>query len=94
MPARGERTEPTYVWHQLEFQVRSDGQRTYELIRPVVLFGHSPAGRAAKTGTAERTLYRQVARFERLGIASFVPPPKAEKHCALPAHVRQAIIDI
>ncbi len=47
MPARGERIEPTHEWHQLEFRIRADGQRTYELIRPVVLFGHSPAERAA-----------------------------------------------
>ncbi len=94
MPARGERIEPTHEWRQLAFRVRADGQRTYELIRPVVLFGHSPAERAAETGAAERTLYRQVARFEQLGMASFVAPPKLEKHRALPAHIRQAIIDV
>ena len=94
MPARGERIEPTHEWRQLEFRVHADGQRTYELIRPVVLFGHSPAERAAETGAAERTLYRQVARFAQLGMASFVPPPKVEKHRTLSAHVRQAIIDV
>lgn len=93
MPVRGERIEPTHEWHQLEFRVQSAGQRTYELIRPVVLFGHSPAERAAETGAAARTLYRQVARFEQLGMASFVPPPKVEKHRTLPAHIRQAILD-
>ncbi len=93
MPARGERIEPTHEWRQLAFRVQSDGQRTYELIRPVVLFGRSPAGRAAETGAAERTLYRQVARFEQLGMARFAPPPKVEKHRTLPAHVRQAILD-
>lgn len=94
MPARGERIEPTHEWRQLEFRVQSAGQRTYELIRPVVLFGHSPAERAAKTGAATRTLYRQVARFEQLGMASFVPPPRVEKHRTLPAHIRQAILDV
>lgn len=54
MPARGERIEPTHEWHQLEFRVQSAGQRTYELIRPVVLFGHSPAERAAETGATAR----------------------------------------
>ncbi len=93
MPARSERIEPTHEWRQLAFRVRADGQRTYELIRPVVLFGHSPAERAAETGAAERTLYRQVARFAQLGMASFVPPPKVEKHRTLPAPVRQAILD-
>lgn len=94
MSTRGERIEPTHEWHQLEFRTRADGQRTYELIRPVVLFGHSPAERAVETGTAERTLYRQVARFAQLGLASCVPPPKVEKHRTLPAHVRQAILDL
>ena len=94
MPAPGERVEPTHEWHQLEFRVRADGQRSYELIRPVVLFGHSTAERAAQTGAAERTLYRQVARFEQLGMASFVPPPKVEKHQTLPPRVRQAILDL
>ena len=90
---RRERIEPTHEWRQLEFRVASPGQRTYELIRPVVLFGQSPAERAAETGAAERTLYRQVARFAQLGMASFVPPLKVEKHRTLPPHVRQAIID-
>ena len=94
MPTRRERIEPTHDWRQLEFRADALGQRTYELIRPVVLFGHSPAERAAETGAAERTLYRQVARFERLGMASFVPPPKIEKHRALPPQVRQAILDL
>jgi putative transposase len=94
MPAPGERVEPTHEWYQLEFRVRADGQRRYELIRPVVLFGHSTAERAAQTGAAERTLYRQVARFEQLGMASFGPPPKVEKHRTLPPRVRQAILDL
>ncbi len=95
MPAQQRsQIEPTHDWHQLELLARAPGQRGYELIRPVVLFGQSPAERAAETGAAERTLYRQVARFEQLGMASFVPPPKVEKHRTLPAHVRQAILDL
>ena len=58
-PQRRERVEPTDDWQQLTLRVESAGQRTYELIRPVVPFGHSPAERAAATGTPERTLYRQ-----------------------------------
>jgi transposase len=84
---------PTEDWHQIELLARALGQRTYELIRPVVLFGQSPTERAAETGAAERTLYRQVARFDQLGLASFVPPPKVEKHRTLPPEVRQAILD-
>jgi hypothetical protein len=80
-------------WRQIELLTRVLGQRAYELIRTVVLVGQSPAERAAGTGAAERTLYRQVARFGQLGMASFVPPPKVEKHRLLPAEARQAILD-
>ena len=76
LSARGERIEPAHEWRQLESRIRSDGQRTHELIRPVALFGHSPAERTTETGVAERTRYRQVARCEQLGTASFVSPPK------------------
>jgi len=87
------RVAPTDDWHQIALLARAPGQRTYELIRPVVLFGQSPAERAAETGAATRTLYRQVARFDQLGLAGLVPPPKVEKHRTLPPEVRQAILD-
>jgi hypothetical protein len=92
MPPRP-RVEPTDDWHQIALLARTPGQRTYELIRPVVLFGQSPAERAAQTGASARTVYRQVARFDQLGLAGLVPPPKIEKHRALPTEVRQAILD-
>ena len=91
MPARPQ-IAPTEDWRQIELLARAPGQRTYELIRPVVLFGQSAAERAAETGAAERTLYRQVARFDQLGMASLVPPPKVEKHRLLPAAVRQTMM--
>src|SRR6059058_1050274 len=53
MPRRErDRIEPTDDWRQLEYLVQSPGQRTYELIRPVVLFGRPPVERAAATSTA------------------------------------------
>lgn len=61
----GQRIEPTDDWQQLDLLVRFPEQHTYELIRPVVLFGHSPAERARQTGAPQRTLYRQAARFKR-----------------------------
>ena len=63
MPAQPE-IAPTEDWRQIELLARAPRQRTYELIRPVVLFGQSAAEPAAETGAAERTLYRQVARFD------------------------------
>jgi hypothetical protein len=92
MPLRP-RVESTDDWHQIDLLARAPGQRSYELIRPVVLFGQSPAERAAETGAAVRTVYRQAARFDQLGLAGLLPPPKVEKHCALPPEVRQAILD-
>lgn len=92
MPPRP-RVAPTDDWQQIELLARAAGQRTYELIRPVVLFGQSPAERAAETGTAVRTVYRQVGRFDQLGLAGLLPPPRVEKHRTLPPEVRQAILD-
>src|SRR5215204_3407103 len=92
MPARPQ-VAPIEDWRQIELLARAPGQRTYELIRPIVLFGQSPVERAAETGAAERTLYRQVARFGQLGMVSLVPPAKVEKHRTLPPEVRQAILD-
>ena len=91
---RRQRVVPTDDWQQLRLLARWPEQLAYELIRPVVLFGHSPAERVAETGAAERTLYRQVDRFEQLGMASFVPPPKVENLRTLSAEVRQAILNL
>lgn len=87
-----QRIEATDDWQQLTLLVGSAEQRTYELIRPVVLFGHSPAERARLTGTPQRTLYRQAARFEREGMASLFGPPKVERHRTLPDEIQRAIL--
>jgi len=93
LPKR-DRIEPTDDWQQLELLVHSPGQRTYELIRPVVLFGQPPIERAAATSTAARTVYRHVARFAEHGLAGLEPPPKIAKHHRLPVELRQAILDL
>jgi len=86
------RIEPTDDWQQLDLLVRSPEQHTYELIRPIVLFGHSPAERARLTGAPQRTLYRQAARFAREGMASLFGPPKVERHRTLPDQIQRAIL--
>jgi len=83
---------PTDDWQQLDLLVRFPEQRTYELIRPVVLFGRSPAERARQTGAPQRTLARQAARFEREGMASLFGPPKIERHRTLPEEIQRAIL--
>jgi transposase len=87
-----QRIEVTDDWQQLALLVGSAEQRTYELIRPVVLFGHSPAERARLTGAPQRTLYRQAVRFEREGMASLFAPPKVERHRTLPENIRRHIL--
>jgi putative transposase len=92
--ATRQRREPTDDWQQLRLLARFPEQLTYELIRPVVLFGSSPAERARQTGAPQRTLYRQAARFETEGMASLFPPvPPAPRH-TLPAEMRQAIREL
>ncbi|MHB8644196.1 MAG: helix-turn-helix domain-containing protein [Thermomicrobiales bacterium] len=87
-----QRIEPTDDWQQLDLLARFPEQHIYELIRPVVLFGHSPAERARLTGAPQRTLYRQAARFEREGMASLFGPPKVERHRTLPEEIQRAIL--
>jgi transposase len=67
-------------------------QRIYEVIRPVVLFGVSPAERAAQTGAAERTVYRQVQRFTEGGMANLVPTASAAPPPRLPDALRTYIV--
>src|SRR5215204_4985972 len=85
--ATRQRMEPTDDWQQLQLLSRFPEQLTYELLRPVVLFGHSPAERARQTGASERTLYRQAARFDAQGMASLFTPVSAAQH-RLPVEIR------
>lgn len=61
------RVEPTDDWSPLRLQLTWPEQASYELIRPVVLFGFSPAERAKQTGVPERTLHRKADRFDAEG---------------------------
>ncbi len=88
---RRQPVEPTDDWRQLQLLVQFPEQLGYELVRPVVLFGLSPAERARQTNTPQRTLYRQAARFETEGMASlFAPTREQRRH--LPLEIRQAIV--
>ena len=94
MPAaKRTRREPTDDWQQLQLLTQFPAQLTYELIRPVVLFGQSPAERARLTGAPERTLYRQVARFEAQGMVSLFDPAPTKQQRLRP-EIRQAIIEL
>jgi hypothetical protein len=62
------RIEPTDNWPYLQLQFDWPEQEEYEVIRPVVLFGFTPAERAQQTGISASTIYRKTSRFERPGI--------------------------
>ena len=59
---------PTEDWVQLHLLCSWPEQKTYELIRPVVLFGLSPAERAQQTGVSHRSIYPKAASFEASGM--------------------------
>src|SRR5258708_16213507 len=96
MPARPRRAH-TEVWHTLRQQCLWPEQRAYELVRPIVLFGDTPAERAEQTGAVERTLRRQADRLEAEGMVSLFHPTLTQQqddHRSLPAPMRQAIVDL
>ncbi|MBV9282500.1 MAG: helix-turn-helix domain-containing protein [Chloroflexi bacterium] len=91
-----QRVAPTDDWQQLQLLADWPEQIAYELIRPVVLFGRSPAERAEETGSAARTIHRKADRFDAHGMpslfADFRPPKEADRR-SLPPHLRQLIVD-
>lgn len=89
--AKRARRAPADDWQQLQLLTSFPEQRTYEPIRPVVRFGQSPAERARQTGTPQRTLYRQAARFN-WGKTSLCDPTKTEEHRRVPEKIRQHIV--
>jgi putative transposase len=88
------RTEPTDEWSQLRLQLAWPEQVSYELIRPVVLFGSAPAERAKQTGLPERTLRRKADRFDAEGMASVFEPARLATPRALPPAMRRAIVEL
>jgi transposase len=88
------RMEPTDDWEQLRFRFTWPEQASYELIRPVVLFGRTPAERAQETGAAVRTIYRKAHRFDMLGMTGLFPEEPTRDARVLPPHMRHAILEL
>ena len=88
------RLEPTEDWSQLQLQLVWPEQVTYELIRPVVLFGLSPAERAKQTRVPERTIYRRADRFDTEGMDSLGPLRRPSAPHALPPVMRRALVEL
>jgi hypothetical protein len=86
--------EPTDEWQQLQFHLDWTEQTRYELIRPVVVFGSRPLDRAKQTGVSARTIYRRAERFDQLGMQSLFEAEPIKDQRALPAAIRQAIVQL
>ena len=86
MPTRKEkqpRIERTDDWQTIKQRTLWPEQKTYELIRPVVLFSETPGERAKETYEVKRTLYRQVERFE-----------EQDLHRSIPTAIRLAVVEL
>ena len=95
-PRKLARIEPTDDWPYLQLQFEWPEQEEYEVVRPVVLFGFTPAERAQQTGISASTIYRKATRFEQLGIRGFLEPePEApDSKRLLPQAIRRAIVQL
>ncbi len=78
------RRNPTDDYEQLSLWANGLEHRTFELIRPVVLFGQSPAERARETGAAERTIRCKADRFDAYGMASLFADDAPPRRPAAP----------
>ncbi len=89
------RIEPTDDWAYLQLQFEWPEQEAYEAVRPVVLFGFTPAERAQQTGISASTIYRKAQRFEQLGIRGFLEPEEApDSKRLLPPTIRRALVQL
>lgn len=55
-PAKRQRRDPNEDWEQLRMLVATPAQEGYELLRPIVLFGRTPAERANEGVNLEKLL--------------------------------------
>lgn len=95
---RYERRELTHSWENIRPLLKDSAQTTYEIIRPVLLFGISPKERSEETGMSKSSIYYKANLFDQAGMASLFPPmpppdiPKQDKRTLAPP-IRQAIVD-
>ena len=65
--------EPTHDWRHIRPLLKDSAQITYEIIRPVILWGTTPKERAVETGMSQRTIYYKANLFDQAGMASVMP---------------------
>jgi transposase len=88
---RRRRVEHTEEWALIEPLLPWHEQREYELLRPIVLFGDTPAERAGQTGAAARTLHEKARRFDEEGVPSLFPTARGP---TLRPEIRRLIVDL
>ena len=88
--ARRVRTPPTDAWDALQLRLHWPEQVEYELIRPVVVFGLTPAERAEQTGAAARTIARRADVFDRAGFAGLLGTDAPAQR--VPEGIRDALL--
>ena len=93
-PPKRPRRTPTDDWEQLRLVVGWPEQETYEMLRPIVLFGQAAAARARVVGVSERTLDRKADRFDAAGMASLFDTAERspDDRRLLPADIRYRIL--
>ncbi len=89
--SRRQRVEHTEEWTLIEPLLPWHEQREYELLRPIVLFGDTPAERARQTGAAARTLHEKARRFDEEGVPSLFPTVRGP---TLRPEIRRLIVDL
>src|SRR5438067_9304 len=67
---RYQRREPTHDWQQIHPLLKDQVQITYEVIRPVILFGVNPTERSEETGISRRTIYYKANLFDTAGMTN------------------------
>src|SRR5215469_11598665 len=64
---RYQRHETSHQWEDIRPLLKDSAQITYEIIRPVLLFGISPKERAEETGMSKSSIYAKANLFDQAG---------------------------
>jgi|GEM_PF-5293002 hypothetical protein len=65
---RYECRELSHNWEDIRPLLKDSAQITYEIIRPVLLFGISPKERAGETGMSKSSIYYKANLFDQAGM--------------------------
>jgi hypothetical protein len=88
--------QPTAALDQPRLLVRSTGQETYELLRPIVRFGQPAGARARESGVLERALRLTAACFDAIGMRVQFDDSAPTEYDGrrLPEEIRRAIVEL